>query len=148
MTKTVTVEELIIDLSRDACAQDRPSEREGIGRRIIELFDLSDIKGRRVYLMCFGEKVSDVTVGLTVLDMPDRYGALIGDLLALKVHAERYGRFPFPVVCRGSWTTVRRRIHYPCLKADTSQSRTLVELAAGTDFWPADTRFLLVDKPI
>lgn len=145
---TVTLEELIIDLSQDARAQDRTSEREGISPRIIELFDLSDIKGRRVYLMCFGEKVSDVTVGLAVLDMPGRDGALIGDLLALRAHAERYGRFPFPVVCRGSWTTVQRRIHYPCLKADTSQSQTPVELAAGTDYWPADTRFLLVDKPV
>jgi len=145
---TITLEELIIDLSRDARAQDRASEREGIDRRIIELFDLSDIKGRRVYLMCFGEKVSDVTVGLAVLDMPGRDGALIGDLLALRTHAERYGRFPFPVICRGSWTTAKQRIHYPCLKADTPQSRTLIELAAGTDYWPADTRFLLVDKPV
>lgn len=144
---TVVLEELIVDLARDADVRREAAEHDGIDRRIIEHFDLSDIKGRRTYLMCFGEKVTDVTVSLAVLDMPARDNALIGDLLALKAHAERHGPFSFPVVCCGSWISLERRLYYPCLKPDESRRRTLVELVAGTGYWPADTRFLLVDKP-
>lgn len=143
---TVTLEELIVDLARDS-GRERTSEQNGIDRRIVEHFDLSDIRQRRTYLLCFSEELSDVLVGLRVLDMKGRDNALIGDLLTLKAHADRYGRFSFPVVCRGSWVTLQRRIHYPCLRADESGQCALIELIPGTDFWPADTRFLLVDKP-
>lgn len=142
----ITLEELIVDLSFDRDPEDRIAEHDRIDHRIKEYFDLSKIKRRRVYLMCFGEMASDVTVGLAVLDMMGRDNALIGDLLALRIHVEHYGRFRFPVICRGSWMTVLQCIHYPCLKAAISQSRPQVELAIGTDYWPADTRFLLVDK--
>lgn len=145
---TIVLEELIVDLARDTNILEQVSVREGVDRLIIESFDLSDIEGRRSYLICFDEKVTDVTVGLAMLDMTDRDSGLIGDLLALKVHAERYGQFSFPVVCRGSGTTAQGCIHYPCLKADSSRNRARVELVAGIDYWPADTRFLLVDKPV
>lgn len=98
--------------------------------------------------MCFGEEMSDVSVGLAVLDMRGRENALIGDLLALKAHAERYGLFPFPVVARGSWVSLHSQVHYPCLKADASGRRAVVALVPGINHWPADTRFLLVDKPV
>lgn len=143
---TVVLEELIVDLARDADVRERVTERDGIDRRIIEHLDLSEIRGRRTYLMCFGERVTDVTVSLAVLDMPARDNALIGDLLALKAHAERYGPFPFPVVCCGSWISLERRLYYPCLKSDSSRRRAVVELVPGIGYWPADTRFLLVDK--
>lgn len=144
---TVVLEELIVNPVRDANARREAPEHDGIDRRIIEHFDLSDIRGRRTYLMCLGEEASDVTVSLAVLDMPGRANALIGDLLALKAHTERYGLYPFPVVCRGSWVSLNSRIHYPCLKPDTSGRRAVIELVPGTGYWPADTRFLLIDKP-
>lgn len=143
---TVVLEELIVDLARDADVWREATEHDGIDRRIIEHFDLPDVKGRRTYLMCLGEEASDVSVGLAVMAMAGRDNALIGDLLALKAHAARYGLYPFPVVCRGSWVSLHSRIHYPRLKADASGRRALVELVPGTDYWPADTRFLLVDK--
>ncbi|MBI1833337.1 MAG: hypothetical protein HYR90_00780 [Candidatus Andersenbacteria bacterium] len=145
---TVVLEELIVDLARDASVRNEASERNGIDRRIIEHFDLSDIKRRRTYLMCLGEEASDVTVSLAIMSMPGRDNALIGDLLTLKAHVERYGLYPFPVVCHGSWVSLQSRIHYPCLKADEAGSRPLVELVAGTGHWQADTRFLLIDKPV
>lgn len=143
---TIVLEELLVDLAQDADARRGALEHDGIDRRIIEHFDLSYIKGRRTYLMCFGEQATDVTVGLAVLDMPGRDDALIGDLLALNDHADRYGQFPCRVVCRGSWVSLHSRVYYPCLKADASGRRGLIELVAGTGYWPADTRFLLVDK--
>lgn len=143
---TAVLEEVIVDLSQDRAGVEQRSERNGIDRRIIECFDLSEIPERRVYLLCFGEEVSDVTVGLAVLDMTGRDNALIGDLLALKAHADRYGQFPFLVVCCGSWTSVQQRIYYPCLKPDADRDQTVIELVSGTDYWPADTRFLIVDK--
>lgn len=143
---TVVLEELIVDLGRDAGERREATENDGIDRHIIEHFDLSDVKGRRTYLMCFGEQATDVTVGLAVLDMSGRDDALVSDLLALKAHVDRHGHFPFPVVCRGSWVSLHSRIHYPCLKPDTSGRRALIELVPGTGHWPADTRFLLIDK--
>lgn len=143
---TAVLEEVIVDLSQDKTGVEQHSQRNGIGRRITECFDVSEVLGRRVYLLCFGEEVSDVTVSLAVMDMPDRDSALIGDLLALKAHADRFGQFPFPVVCCGSWTSIERRIYYPCLRPDADRNRSVVDLVSGTDYWPADTRFLVVDK--
>lgn len=144
---TVILEELIVDLAQDAATREAVLERDGIDRRIIEHFDLSQVRGRRTYLLCFGEKTTDVSVDLAVMDMTGRESALIGDLLALKAHAERYGLFPFPVVARGSWVSLHSQVHYPCLKADASGQRAVVELVPGINHWPADMRFLLVDKP-
>ena len=112
---TVVLEELIVDLAQNGDARGEIPEHDGIDPRIIEHFDLSDIKGRRSYLTCLGEKASDVSVGLAVMAMPGRDNALIGDLFALKTHIERYGLYPFPVVSRGSWGSLPSRIHYPCL---------------------------------
>ena len=145
---TVVLEELIVDLARNADTLREAPERAGIDRRIIDHFDLSDIKRRRTYLMCLGEEVSDVTVSLAIMNMPGRDNALIGDLLTLKAHVERYGLYPFPVVCHGSWVSLQSRIYYPCLKTDASGHRAIVELVAGTGHWPADTRFLVIDKPV
>ncbi len=143
---TIVLEELIVDLARDTATREETPERDGIDRQIIKHLDLSDIRGRRTYLMCLGEEASDVSVGLTVIAMAERDNALIGDLKALKTHIEHFGLYPFPVVCRGSWVSLNSRIHYPCLKPDASGCHALIELIPGTNFWPADTRFLLIDK--
>lgn len=143
---TVILEELIVDLARDAATRDEVPERDGIDCRIIEHFDLFDIRRRRTYLLHFGVEVTDVSVDLSVTKMTGRESALIGDLLTLKAHVERYGLYPFPVVARGSWASLNSRVHYPCLKPDASGRCALIELVPGTDYWPADTRFLLIDK--
>lgn len=119
---TLVLEELIVDLGRDV--------REG----------------RRTYLLCFGEEVTDVAVDLAVMNMAGRESAPIEDLQDLKAHVERYGLLLFPVVCRGSWTTLQGCIHYPCLTTDASGERAVIEPVAGINYWPANTRFLLVDK--
>jgi hypothetical protein len=143
---TTVLEEVIVDLSRERTEAELCPERNGIDSRIAEYFDVSVIAGRRLYLLCFGKEASDITVGLAVMSMKDRTSALISDLLALKAHANHYGQFPFQIVCRGSWTSIERCVHYPCLKSAGDHDESTIELVPGSGYWPADTRFLMVDK--